>query len=118
VEFVVGLLHIATMIPASRRYSLFSAFGGRVFRLLALLMVVAQFGIVAHRIEHYLVPDHMESGEDECSAFAPITDPPALPAIVRPANTIVYFVRFWTARETIVPQVAERLGFRAQAPPV
>ncbi len=98
------------MIPASRRYSLFSAFGGRVFRLLALLMVVAQFGIVAHRIEHYLVPDHMESGEDECSAFAP--------AIVRPANTIVYFVRFWTARETIVPQVAERLGFRAQAPPV
>ena len=106
------------MTSSIQRYSFFGAFGVRAFRLLALLMVIAQLGIVAHRIEHYLVPDHMESGEDECSAFAPVTDPPALPVIVTPPNTIVYFVRFWTARETIVPQVAERLGFRAQAPPV
>jgi hypothetical protein len=87
-------------------------------RLIALLLLVLQLGVIAHRIEHYLIPEHMECGEDACVSFAPITDPPALPpVVVRPPN-IAYFVQFWTVHDTTEDQLSERLGFRAHAPPV
>jgi hypothetical protein len=87
-------------------------------RFLALLLLVLQLGIVAHRIEHYLEPEHMECGEDACTAFAPMDDPPALPIVVTAPTRVAFFVRFWTANDTIVVQPSDRLGFRAQAPPV
>jgi hypothetical protein len=86
-------------------------------RIVALLLLVLQLGLIAHRIEHYVLPDHVESGEDECAAFAPVTDPPALPVAVTPPTRIAYFVRFWTARDTIIERPSDRLGFRAHAPP-
>ena len=96
-----------TMRADFRRYSRFAA----------LLLLVLQLGLIAHRIEHYFIPEHMESGESECAAFAPVTDPPALPVVIRPSNQIAYYVRFWTAREVIEEQLSERLGFQAHAPP-
>lgn len=86
-------------------------------RILVLLLLVSQLGAVAHRIEHYLLADQMECGENACALFAPVTDPPALPQLVHPPQPVVFFVRFWTARETITEQPGDRLGFRAQAPP-
>jgi hypothetical protein len=86
-------------------------------RPIALLLLVLQLGLIAHRVEHYLVPEHMESGEGDCAAFAPVTDPPALPASVTPPIRVGYFVRFWTASEAIVEQPGDRLGFWAHAPP-
>jgi hypothetical protein len=87
-------------------------------RLIALLLLVLQLGLIAHRIEHYLIPNDMESGEDECAAFGPVTDPPALPLVVTPPIHVAYFVRFWIASEAIDEQPRDRLGFRAHAPPV
>ena len=86
-------------------------------KLIALLLLVLQLGLIAHRIEHYVLPEHAECGEDECAAFAPATDPPALPVAVTAPIRIAYFVRFRTASETIVEQPNDRLGFRAHAPP-
>jgi hypothetical protein len=86
-------------------------------RFLALLLLAAQLGSVAHRLEHYILAEQMECGEDGCAAFAPVTDPPALPQLVQPPTPVVFYVRFWTARESIPEQPGQRLGFRAQAPP-
>jgi len=86
-------------------------------RFLALLLLVLQLGIVAHRLEHYLAPDHMESSAEGCDSFAPITDPPALPPLVQPPSQVAFYVHFWTVRDIAADQLAERLGFRAQAPP-
>lgn len=87
-------------------------------RFLVLLLLVSQLGTIAHRIEHYILAEQMECGEDGCAAFAPVTDPPSLPALVQPPTPVAFFVRFWTAREAATAQPADRLGFRAQAPPV
>lgn len=87
-------------------------------RLIALLLLVLQLGVVAHRVEHYLVPGHMESGEDSCASFAPVTDPPVLPALVQPPTRLAYFVQFWAVHRATEDQLGERLGFRSQAPPV
>ena len=90
----------------------------RMPRIVAFLLLISQLGIVAHRIEHYILAEQMECGEDGCTAFAPVTDPPALPQLVMPPSLVAFFVRFWTARESIIEQPSDRLGFRAQAPPV
>jgi hypothetical protein len=87
-------------------------------KFFAALLLIAQLGMVAHRIEHYIAPEHMESGEDECSAFMPVTGAVDLPLFVPPLFLVVFFVRFWTVRDSIVWQPAERLGFRAHAPPL
>ncbi len=87
-------------------------------RVVALLLLVLQLGIVAHRIEHYLAPEQMECGEDACAAFTPVTDPPALPVVFTAPTRAAFFVRFWTASAAIVAQPGNRLGFRAHAPPV
>ncbi|HLG89633.1 MAG TPA: hypothetical protein VKZ79_20825 [Alphaproteobacteria bacterium] len=100
-------LPMPSLMPALRRWA----------RFLALLLLATQLGSVAHRIEHYILAEQMECGEDGCTAFAPVTDPPVLPPLVLPPRPVVFFVRFWTAREPILVQAAERLGFRAQAPP-
>ena len=89
----------------------------RNFNLIALLLLVLQLGLIAHRIEHYVLPGNVESGEDECAAFAPVTDPPALPVAVTPPIRVAYFVRFWSASETIAEQPSDRHGFQAHAPP-
>lgn len=90
----------------------------RLPRFLVLLLLAAQLGTVAHRIEHYILAEQMECGEDGCAAFAPVTDPPALPGLVQQPTPVVFFVRFWAARESVTEQPGVRLGFRAQAPPV
>ena len=100
-------LSMPSLMPALRRWA----------RFLALLLLAVQLGSVAHRLEHYLLAEQMECGEDGCTAFAPVTDPPALPQLVRPPSPVVFFVHFWTARQPILAQSVERLGFRAQAPP-
>ena len=87
-------------------------------RWLAFLLLMLQLGIVAHRIEHYLLPDHVETGEASCDAFSPITDPPALPVVAGPPVRVSFTVRFWTLREAVVARLDDRLGFRAQAPPL
>ena len=94
------------------------AFLRQYSRLAALLLLVLQLGIVAHRIEHYLEPEHMECGEDECASFTPVTDPPALPIVFTAPTQVVFSVRFWTANDAIVAQPSEFLGFRSHAPPV
>lgn len=91
---------------------------GRAPRIVAFLLLISQLGIVAHRIEHYILAEQMECGEDGCTAFAPVIDPPAQPPLVAPPSPVVFFVRFWTAREFVAEQPGDRLGFRAQAPPV
>lgn len=88
-----------------------------VLRFFALLLLVAQLGMVAHRIEHYLAPGHMESGEDSCTAFAPTTGAADLPLFVPPIFAVIFFLRFWSVRDSIVLKPADRLGFRAHAPP-
>ncbi len=89
----------------------------RATRILALLLLVAQLGLIAHRLEHYLLPDQMESGEAACAAFTPTDDGPTLPVLVAPPVEVAYAVRFWTARERITPVRVAALGFQAQAPP-
>jgi len=91
---------------------------GRAFRFLAFIVVIAQLGLIAHRIEHYIEPEQMECGEDACDAFAPITDLPTLPVLFTAPVFIVFFVRFWVAHKAIVARPGDRLGFRAHAPPV
>ncbi len=84
----------------------------------ALVLLVLQLGLIAHRVEHYLAPAAMECGEDECAAFAPSADAPDLQVLIFPLSLVVFFVRFWTARSHSLTVVGERLGFRAHAPPV
>ena len=90
----------------------------RVPKLALILLLIAQIGLIAHQLEHYLAPTHVECDEDSCAAFAPITDPPAILPIVPRPTLITFFVRFWTAHDAIAEQPTDRLGFRAQAPPV
>jgi hypothetical protein len=89
-----------------------------LLRLFALLLLIGQIGLVAHRIEHYIAPDHMECGEDACVAFMPTDGASALPVVVPPLFLIVFFLRFWTVQESAVQQRADRLGFQAHAPPL
>ncbi len=100
-------LSMPSLMPALRRWA----------RFLALLLLAIQLGSVAHRVEHYLLAEQMECGEDGCTAFAPVTDPPVLPPLVQPPTAVVFFVHFWAARGSIAERPGERLGFRAQAPP-
>jgi hypothetical protein len=88
-----------------------------LLKFFALLVLVTQFGLVAHRIEHYLVPDQMECGEDSCDAFAPVSGAVSLPAYVPPVFFVVFFLRFWAIRESNLPNASDRLGFQAHAPP-
>jgi hypothetical protein len=90
----------------------------RVSRLFACLLLIAQIGLIAHRIEHYILPDQMESGEDSCAAFLPAIDAPPALDIVTPPVPVVYSVRFWTVSEAAPAEPGHRLGFRAHAPPV
>jgi hypothetical protein len=101
--------------PASRQGSWNVA---AVMRFFALVLLVAQLGMVAHRIEHYLSPEHMESGEDSCTAFAPTTGAAQLPLFIPPVLFVIFFMRFWTVRDSVVQKPADRLGFRAHAPPL
>ena len=88
-----------------------------IFRAVAALVLIAQLGMVAHRIEHYLAPEHMECGQDQCDAFAPT---PGLDAPVPflPPLFVVFFLTFWTLRDSVTERPGNRLGFRAHAPPV
>ena len=89
----------------------------RASRIFALLLLVVQLGMVAHRVEHYLQPDRMETSEEACAAFAPVDDGPALPVLVTPPSDVAYAVRFWTAHDRIATKRVAALGFQAQAPP-
>ena len=89
-----------------------------IFRAVALLVLIAQLGMVAHRIEHYLAPEHMECGTDECDAFAPTPSPDAPVPFLPPLLFVVFFLKFWTLRDSVSEQPGNRLGFRAHAPPV
>ncbi len=88
-----------------------------LMKLVAAILLIAQFGLVVHRIEHYIAPGHMECGEDSCTAFAPATGAIAPPLFIPPLLLVVFFLRFWTVRDSIVRRPADRLGFRAHAPP-
>jgi hypothetical protein len=89
-----------------------------LLRFAALLLLVAQLGIVAHRIEHYIAPEHMECGADACDAFSPVPDaaPPIL--FVPPIFVVVFFLQFWMPRAVVLRAPARRFGFQAHAPPV
>ena len=89
----------------------------RVSRILAFLLLVTQLGAIAHRVEHYILPDQMECGEDSCAAFMPVADPPALPVIETPAAPVLYSIRLWTIVAAMLPERQIGLGFRAHAPP-
>jgi hypothetical protein len=108
---------------ATRRTSL-TAYTGPLFsrsallRVAALLLLVAQLGVVAHRIEHYIAPEHMECGEDACIAFAPTPDTVEPIEFVPPLLVVVFFLRFWTVHSVVPRAAGNRLGFRAHAPPV
>ncbi len=91
---------------------------GIVVKLVALLLLIVQLGVIAHRVEHYLVPEQMESGEDSCAAFSPTSGAEPALDIVLPVILVVFFLTFWTARSCPVPQPSDRLGFRAHAPPL
>jgi hypothetical protein len=99
--------------PRAYRRLSFTAF----FRAVALVLLIAQLGMVAHRIEHYLVPEHMECGEDSCDAFAPTPGPDIPVPFLPPVFFVVFFLTFWTLRANVVEQPGSRLGFRALAPP-
>ena len=88
-----------------------------IFRAVALLLLVAQLGMVAHRVEHYLAPEHMECGTDACDAFAPTPGPAAPVPFLPPLFFVVFFLKFWTLDDSVRKQPSHRLGFRAQAPP-
>jgi hypothetical protein len=89
-----------------------------LFRAVAFLLLLVQLGMVAHRIEHYLAPDHMECGEDSCDAFAPTPGPAAPVPFLPPLVFVVFYLKFWTPRDSVREQPGSRLGFRAHAPPV
>ena len=87
-------------------------------RVFALMILIGQLGLIAHRIEHYVAPDHMECGEDACTAFMPTTGAADLPVVISPLFLVVFVLSFWTVRENAVRQHAGRLGFPAHAPPL
>src|SRR4051812_11115673 len=89
-----------------------------VFRAVALLLLIAQLGMGAHRVEHYLAPEHMECGQDQCDAFAPTPGPDAPVPFPPPLFLVVFFLTFWTLRDSVTERPGNRLGFRAHAPPV
>ena len=89
-----------------------------LFRAVAFLLLIVQLGMVAHRIEHYLAPEHMECGEDSCDSFAPTPGPAAPVPFLPPLVFVVFFLKFWTLRDSVREQPGNRLGFRAHAPPV
>ena len=89
-----------------------------IFRVVAFVLLIAQLGMVAHRIEHYLTPEHMECGEDSCDAFAPTPGPAAPIPFLPPVLFVVFFLSFLTLRDSVTEQPRVRLGFRAHAPPV
>ena len=89
-----------------------------VFRAVALLLLIAQLGMVAHRVEHYLAPEHMECGQDQCDAFAPTPGPDAPVPFLPPLFFVAFFLTFWTLRDSVTERPGNRLGFRAHAPPV
>jgi len=100
---------------ASRRWGLnFAA----IFRAVALLLLITQLGMVAHRVEHYLAPDQMECGTDACDAFAPTPGPAAPVPFLPPLFFVVFFLTFWTLRDSVTERPGDRLGFRAHAPPL
>jgi hypothetical protein len=88
-----------------------------IFRIAAFVLLIAQLGMVAHRIEHYIAPEHMECGEDSCDAFAPTPGPAAPVPFLPPLVFVVFFLTFWTLRDSVREQPGNRLGFRAHAPP-
>ena len=100
---------------ASRRWRLDFA---TIFRALAMLVVIAQLGMVAHRVEHYLAPEQMECGTDQCDAFAPTPGPDAPVPFLPPLFFVVFFLSFWTLRDGVTERPGQRLGFRAHAPPL
>jgi hypothetical protein len=89
-----------------------------LLRFAALLLLVAQLGIVAHRIEHYIAPEHMECGEDACDAFSPVPDAATPILFIPPVFLVVFFVQFCMSRAVVRHAPAGRLGFQAHAPPV
>lgn len=90
---------------------------GATLRLLGLLLLVVQLGIIAHRIEHYVTPDRMECGEESCIAFAPApSDPPPLP-VIEPVLLVSFALSLWTVRAFRGRAVSAGIGFRALAPP-
>lgn len=89
-----------------------------LFRAVAFLLLIVQLGMVAHRIEHYLAPEHMECGEDSCDAFAPTPGPAPVVPFLPPLVFVVFFLKFWTLRDSVRELPGTRLGFRAHAPPV
>lgn len=89
-----------------------------LLRFAALLLLVAQLGIVAHRIEHYIAPEHMECGEDACDAFSPVPDAAAPILFVPPIFLVVFFLQFCMPRAVVLRAPAGRLGFLAHAPPL
>ncbi len=91
---------------------------GVAVRLVALFLLVVQLGIIAHRIEHYLVPEQMECGEDSCTAFSPTPGAEPILDLVLPVSLVVFCLSFWALRDSIVLRPADLFGFRAQAPPV
>jgi hypothetical protein len=105
-------------LNASRRDARPLAWSDSLFRIVAILLLVVQIGVIAHRVEHYFVPEQMECGEDSCTAFAPATGASA-PLVYVPTLLLVFYVlKFWAVRETAVIKPSDRLGFRAHAPPV
>jgi hypothetical protein len=88
------------------------------FRAVALMLLIVQLGMVAHRVEHYLAPEHMECGTDACDAFAPTPGPAAPVPFLPPLFLVAFFLKFWTLRDSVHEQPGNRLGFRAHAPPV
>jgi hypothetical protein len=105
--FRIGIAQSWKALSAIRRHG----------RLIALVLLILQLGLIAHRIEHYLLPDAVESSEDSCDAFSPLIDPPALPTVEHEPTQVSYIVRFWVVREAHAERLESWLGFRAQAPP-
>jgi hypothetical protein len=103
-------------MATQRSYGRFNA--TTLFRAVAFLLLIVQLGMVAHRIEHYLAPDHMECGEDSCDAFAPTPGSAAPVPFLPPLVFVVFFLKFWTLHDSVREQPGNRLGFRAHAPPV
>ncbi len=89
-----------------------------IFRVAAFVLLIAQLGMVAHRIEHYIAPEHMESGEDSCDAFAPTPGPAAPVPFLPPLVFVLFFLSLCTFRDSVREQPGTRLGSRAHAPPV
>jgi hypothetical protein len=89
-----------------------------IFRAVAFLVLITQLGMVAHRVEHYLAPEQMECGTDACDAFAPTPGPATPLPFLPPLFLVVFFLKFWTLRDSVTEQPGNRLGFRAHAPPL